>query len=332
MASLKLAPALACGNTCVLKPSEFSPLSALYLAKLFVKIGFPPGVVNIVNGEGKVAGARLSEHPDVAKISFTGSTLTGKQIMKAASSTMKKVSLETGGKSPVIVFDDADIPNALKWVFYGIYANQGQICTSTARIYIHENIYDDFVKRFIAYTKKHAIVGDQFDEATFIGPLISKNQFDRVLNYVQVAKDEGATLINGGDVFPGRPNGKGYFVQPTLFGDAKPSMRIAQEEIFGPFGVFFKFSNTEDVIKIANDTRYGLASALFTKDVTRAVRVSQKLQSGMVWINSNNNSDYRMPFGGIKESGIGRECGESALEDNTILKTIYLNLEMTNDE
>ncbi|CAK7200661.1 mitochondrial aldehyde dehydrogenase [Sporothrix eucalyptigena] len=332
MVSLKLGPALACGNTCILKPSEFSPLSALYLANLFVKAGFPPGVVNIVNGDGREAGAALSEHPDVAKISFTGSTATGKLIMKAGSATMKRVSLETGGKSPVIVFDDADIPNALKWVYYGIYANQGQICTSTARIYIHEKIYDDFVKRFVAYTKKHAIVGDQFKEETFVGPLISKAQFDRVLNYVQIAKDEGATLISGGGVFADRPGGKGYFVQPTLFGDAKPEMRISKEEIFGPFGVFFKFSNTDEVIKIANDTKYGLSSAVFTKDVVRAIRVSQRLQSGMVWINSSNNSDYRVPFGGIKESGIGRECGESALEENSILKTIYLNLEMTNDE
>lgn len=332
MASFKLAPAIACGNTSILKPSEFTPLSALYLADLCVKAGIPPGVVNIVNGYGKEAGAALSEHPVVAKISFTGSTVVGKQIMKAASATMKRVALETGGKSPVIVFEDADIPNAIKWVYYGIYANQGQICTSTARIYIHEKIYDEFVKRFIAYTDKKAIVGDQFNEKTFIGPLVNKAQFERVLNYVQVAKDEGATLIKGGGIYPDRPNGKGYFVQPTLFGDATPDMRISKEEIFGPFGVFYKFNNQEDVIRLANDTTYGLSSALFTKDVTRAIRVSEKLESGMVWINSSNNSDYRMPFGGVKQSGIGHEGGQSALDENSILKTVYLNLNMATED
>ncbi|KAJ5721196.1 uncharacterized protein N7483_009130 [Penicillium malachiteum] len=332
MVSLKLGPALACGNTCVLKPSEFSPLSALYLGNLFVKAGFPPGVVNIVNGEGREAGARLSEHPDVSKISFTGSTATGKQIMKAAAPTMKRVALETGGKSPVIVYDDADIPNALKWVYYGIYANQGQICTSTARIYIHEKIYDEFLKRFLAYTEKHAIVGDQFKEETFIGPLVSKTQFQRVLDYIKIGQQEGATLIKGGGIFPERPGGKGFFVQPTVFGNVTHDMRIATEEIFGPVGAFFKFSDSEDIIKIANNTRYGLSSAIFTKDMTRAIKVSEKLASGMVWINSSNNSDYPVPFGGVKESGIGQEGGEAALDENSVLKTIYLNLELTNDE
>lgn len=332
MVSLKLGPALACGNTCVLKPSEFSPLSALYLANLFVRAGFPPGVVNIVNGEGGEAGARLSEHPDVAKISFTGSTATGKLIMKAAAPTMKRVALETGGKSPVIVYDDADIPNALKWVYYGIYANQGQICTSTARIYIHEKIYDEFLRRFLAYTEKHAIVGDQFKEETFIGPLVNKAQFQRVLDYIKIGQQEGATLIKGGGILPERPGDRGFFIQPTIFGNVTPRMRIATEEIFGPVGAFFKFSDSDDIVRIANDTRYGLSSALFTKDVIRAIKVSEKLESGMVWINSSNNSDYRVPFGGVKESGIGRECGEAALDENSVLKTVYLNLQLTNDE
>ena len=332
MIALKLAPTIACGNTSVLKPSEFTPLSALYFADLVIKAGIPAGVVNIVNGYGKEAGVRLSEHPDVNKIGFTGSTVTGKIIMKAASATMKRVSLETGGKSPLIVFDDADIPNAIKWAHYGVYANQGQICTSTARIFVHENIYDDFVKRFLAYTKKNAIVGDPFNEKTWVGPLVSKQQFERVLSYVKVAQEEGATLVNGGGVYPDRPNGKGYFVQPTLFGDATPDMRISKEEIFGPFAVFTKFSNQEDVIRLANDTEYGLSAALFTNDVRRAIRVSEKLESGTVWINSSNNSDPRVPFGGYKQSGLGRESGYSGMEEYSQLKSVYLNLEFANDE
>ncbi|KAI5460618.1 aldehyde dehydrogenase domain-containing protein [Mariannaea sp. PMI_226] len=332
MVALKLAPAIACGNTSVIKPSEFTPLSVLYFAELVIKAGIPAGVVNIVNGYGKTAGVRLSEHPDVNKIGFTGSTATGKLIMKAASFTMKRVSLETGGKSPLIVFDDADIPNALKWTHYGVYANQGQICTSTARIYVHEKIYDEFVKRFLDYTEKHAIVGDPFSQTTWVGPLVSKQQFDRVLSYVKIAKEEGATLVNGGGVYPNRPNNKGYFVQPTLFGNATPNMRISKEEIFGPFAVFTKFSSQEDVIALANDTDYGLSAAVFTNDVTRAIRVSEKLEAGMVWINSSNNSDPRLPFGGFKQSGLGREAGYSALDEYTQLKTVYLNLEFANDE
>ena len=328
MAAFKLAPALACGNTCVLKPSEFTPLSVLYLADLIAKVGFPPGVVNIVNGHGREAGAALAEHPDVDKISFTGSTATGKQILKLAAGSMKAVTLETGGKSPLIVFEDADLKNAIKWAHYGVYANAGQICTSTARIYIHEKIYDEFLKLFVAYAETNAIVGDPFEESSWVGPVVSKAQFDRILSYIDIAKEEGATLIKGGKIDAGRPLGKGYYIEPTVFGDAKPSMRISKEEIFGPFAVFSRFSSQEDVIKQANDTVYGLSAALFTKDITRAIRVSEQLQAGTVWINSSNNSDPRVPFGGFKQSGIGHESGQIGLESYSTLKAVYINLEM----
>ena len=329
--AFKLAPALACGNTCVLKPSEFTPLSILYIANFFVKLGFPPGVINIVNGFGREAGAALAQHPDVDKISFTGSTVTGKQIMKLASGTMKTVSLETGGKSPLIVFDDADLLNAVKWTHYGVYANAGQICTSTARIYIHEKIYEDFLRMFVEYTQKNARVGDPFAETSWVGPVASRAQFDKILSYIEIAKDEGATLIRGGNIASNRPDGKGYFIEPTLFADATPSMRISREEIFGPFAVFAKFSSQQDVVRLANDTEYGLSAALFTKDITRAVRVSQQLQAGTVWINSSNTSDPRVPFGGFKQSGIGHENGQIGLESYSTLKAVYVNLEMATE-
>lgn len=254
MASWKLAPAIACGNTSILKASEFTPLSVLHFGEMVVKAGLPPGVVNILNGYGKEAGAALAEHPGIDKIGFTGSTVVGRQIMKAAASTMKKVALETGGESPLIVFDDADLPNAVRWAHYGVYGNNGQICTSTARIYVHENIYDDFMERFLAYTKKHTIVGDPFAKDSWVGPLVSKSQFDRVLSYIQIAKEEGASLVRGGQVFPDRPNGKAYYIGPTVFADATPSMRLSKEEIFGPFAVFSKFSSQDDVVRLANDT------------------------------------------------------------------------------
>lgn len=299
--------------------------------KFFIQLGFPPGVVNVVNGFGKEAGAAIARHPDVDKISFTGSTVTGRQIMKLASGTMKSVTLETGGKSPLIVFDDADLLNAVKWTHYGVYANAGQICTSTARIYIHENIYDKFVKMFLEYTQKNARVGDPFSKSSWVGPVASKAQFDRILSYIQVAKDDGATLIRGGRIAPDRPDDKGYFIEPTVFADATPSMRISREEIFGPFAVFAKFSSQEEVVRLANDTEYGLSAALFTKDITRAIRVSEELQAGTVWINSSNTSDPRIPFGGFKQSGIGHENGQIGLESYSTLKAVYVNLEMATE-
>lgn len=332
MASWKLGPCLACGNTSVLKPAEQTPLSVLYFANLVVKAGFPPGVINILNGYGRETGSALIQHPGVDKVAFTGSTATGKAIMRSAASTMKNITLETGGKSPVIVFEDAGLKNAVKWTHYGIMGNMGQICTATSRIFVHERIYDEFVKLFLAYIKKTSILGDPFDEQSWHGPQVSKAHYDKILAYAQSARDDGATILTGGRAPADKPQGKGYYIEPTLVGDVTPSMKVYREEIFGPFGVISKFSSEDDVVRMANDTEYGLAAALFTADITRANRVSRVLQAGNVWINANNNSDLRVPFGGMKQSGIGRELGEAGLEAYSTIKAVHLNLVHANPD
>ncbi|KIY02262.1 uncharacterized protein Z520_02400 [Fonsecaea multimorphosa CBS 102226] len=332
MAAWKLGPCLACGNTTILKPAEQTPLSALYLANLIVKAGFPPGVVNILNGLGRETGSAIVEHAGIDKIAFTGSTLTGKAIMKSAAATMKNITLETGGKSPLIIFDDADLKNAVKWTHFGIMANMGQICTATSRVFVHEKIHDKFLKLFAAYTDKISIVGDPFDQKTWHGPQVSKAQYDKILSYVQSAKDEGAVIVKGGQTASNRPNGKGFYIEPTVVSGVSPSMRVYKEEIFGPFVTFTTFTDEKEVLNLANDTTYGLGSAVFTNDVTRAIRVAGELQAGMVWINSSNNSDLRVPFGGVKQSGIGRELGQAGLEAYSVLKAVHLNLVFANPD
>jgi aldehyde dehydrogenase (NAD+) len=329
MAAWKLGPCLACGNTSVLKSAEQTPLSVLYFANLITKAGFPPGVVNILTGTGSEAGSAIVNHPGVNKIAFTGSTATGKAIMRSAADTMKSITLETGGKSPVIVFEDAHLKNAVKWAHYGIMGNMGQICTATSRAYVHESIYDEFMKMFLEYTRKTSIVGDPFDEKTWHGPQVSEAQYNKILDYARSAVEEGGTILSGGKTFQGRPEGKGYYVEPTVVGNVTPNMKVYREEIFGPFLVVCKFSSEDDVVKSANASEYGLAAALFTTDITRAMRVSQQLEAGNVWINSNNNSDYRMPFGGVKQSGIGRELGQAGLEAYSTIKAVHLNLVMS---
>jgi aldehyde dehydrogenase (NAD+) len=326
MAAWKLGPCLACGNTSVLKPAEQTPLSILYFATLVAQAGFPPGVINILNGYGKETGAALVEHPGVDKIAFTGSTATGKAIMRVAANTMKKITLETGGKSPVIIFDDADLKNAIKWAHHGTMGNMGQVCTATSRMFIHESIYDKFLEAFVAYVQKISVVGDPFDEASWHGPQVSKEHYAKILDYAQSARDEGGKIIHGGRMASNKPGDKGYYIEPTIVVDVTPSMKVYREEIFGPFAVVSKFSSEEEVIEAANATEYGLAAALFTNDITRAVRVSQRLQAGNVWINSNNSSDYRVPFGGMKQSGIGRELGQAGLDAYSTIKAVHLNL------
>ncbi|GKZ20711.1 mitochondrial aldehyde dehydrogenase [Aspergillus brasiliensis] len=326
MAAWKLGPALACGNTVVLKPAEQTPLSVLYLANLIKEAGFPPGVVNILNGFGRVAGSALVTHPGVDKVAFTGSTLTGREVMKLAAVTLKNITLETGGKSPLVVFSDADLDQAAKWAHVGIMYNQGQVCTATSRILVHESVYDKFVALFKEVVASTSKVGDPFADDTFQGPQVTKAQYERVLSYIEAGKSEGATLVAGGEPFKNVGDGKGFFIAPTIFTNVKDNMRIYREEVFGPFVVISSFSEEDEAVRRANDTTYGLGAALFTKDIERAHRVASEIEAGMVWINSSNDSDFRVPFGGVKQSGIGRELGEAGLEAYSQVKAVHVNL------
>ncbi|EWC44651.1 aldehyde dehydrogenase [Drechslerella stenobrocha 248] len=322
MAAWKLGPALATGNVVIMKSAEQTPLSVLYLATLVKEAGFPPGVVNIISGYGKSAGAALVQHLGVDKVAFTGSTFTGKQIMKMASVNLKNITLETGGKSPNIIFEDAELDQAVKWTHSGIMGNMGQVCTATSRVYVQESIYDNFIEEFKKYVAEVNVVGDPFDETTYQGPQVSKVQHDKILGYIDAGLSEGARLVSGGK----RHGDKGYFIQPTIFADVKDHMTISREEIFGPFVCFSSFKTEEEVIARANDTAYGLGAALFTRDLERAHKVAAKLESGMVWINSSNDSHFGIPFGGVKQSGIGRELGEYGLQAYTQAKAVHVNL------
>ncbi|RAO67862.1 uncharacterized protein BHQ10_003874 [Talaromyces amestolkiae] len=330
MAAWKLGPALACGNTIVLKPAEQTPLSALVLAELIKEAGFPPGVVNVVNGYGREAGAALVEHPLVNKVAFTGSTATGRQIMKLASASLKNITLETGGKSPLIVFDDCDLEQAVKWSHGGIMSNQGQICTATSRIYVQKEIYEKFIEKFKEAVKSTSKVGNQWDENTFQGPQVTRAQYERILSYIDIGKSEGATVLTGGG--PYREEGastdfsKGFFIAPTVFTNVNDSMRIVKEEIFGPVVAIASFETEDEVIARANDTTYGLGASVFTRDIQRAHRVAAEIESGMVWINSSQDSDPRVPFGGVKQSGIGRELGEAGLDAYSQIKAVHVNM------
>lgn len=326
MAAWKLGPALSCGNTIVMKAAEQTPLSILYLATLIKEAGFPAGVVNIINGHGREAGSALVQHPNVDKVAFTGSTATGREIMKMAAGTLKNVTLETGGKSPLLVFEDADLEQAAKWAHIGIMSNQGQICTATSRILVHDSIYDKFVALFKEVVLTTSKVGDPFSDETFQGPQVTKAQYERVLSYIESGKSEGATLVTGGEPYKNVGDGKGFFIAPTVFSNVKDNMRIYREEIFGPFVVIASFGSEEEAVAKANDSTYGLGAALFTRDIERAHRVAAEIESGMVWINSSNDSDFRVPFGGVKQSGIGRELGEAGLEAYTQVKAIHVNM------
>jgi aldehyde dehydrogenase (NAD+) len=322
MLSWKLGPALATGNTIVMKTAEQTPLSALVLATLIKEASFPPGVVNIISGLGKVAGAAISSHMDIDKVAFTGSTPVGRQIMKAAaSSNLKKVTLELGGKSPNIVFNDADIKNAVSWANFGIFYNHGQSCCAGSRIYVQSGIYDTFIEQFKARTLANK-VGDPFAVDTFQGPQVSQLQYDRIMGYIQDGKKAGATVVTGGE----RHGKKGYFIQPTIFSDVTEDMKIVKEEIFGPVCTISKFETEEKVIQASNNSTFGLASAVHTTNLNTAIRVANSLRAGTVWVNQYNMTHHQLPFGGYKESGIGRELGEAALANYTETKTVSIRL------
>ncbi|KAJ5256770.1 hypothetical protein N7478_012874 [Penicillium angulare] len=322
MWSWKIGPAIAAGNTVILKSAEQTPLSALYAAKLTKEAGFPPGVINIISGFGRTAGAAISTHMDIDKIAFTGSTLIGRTILQAAAkSNLKKVTLELGGKSPNIVFDDADIDNAISWANFGIFYNHGQCCCAGSRLLVQEGIYDKFVARFRERAAQNKL-GNPFDEGTFQGPQVSQLQFDRIMEYINHGKKEGATVAYGGE----RHGDKGYFIQPTLFTDVTSDMKIAREEIFGPVITVQRFKDEAEAIKIGNASEYGLAAGVHTKNVNTAIRVSNALKAGTVWINNYNMINYQAPFGGFKSSGVGRELGSYALENYTQIKTVHYRL------
>ncbi len=327
MQAWKWGPALACGNALVLKPAEQTPLTALKVAELAQEVGFPDGVINVVPGFGPTAGAALASHMDVDKVAFTGETSTGKLVMTAAAqSNLKRVSLELGGKSPNIVFADADIDAAVEGAYFGLFFNQGQCCVAGSRLYVEEAVYDEFVEKMSKKAKGRRL-GDPFHPDTEQGPQVSKEQQDRVRGYIDAGKREGARLIVGGSDVPSSlaaAHANGYFVEPTVFTDVHDDMTIAKEEIFGPVMSILKFKDMAEVIERGNRTFYGLAAAVWTRDVKKAIRVSNALKAGTVWVNCYDVFDARAPFGGFKMSGIGRELGQYALQLYTEVKTVYM--------
>ena len=322
MAAWKLAPALAAGCTCVLKPAEQTPLTALEMAGWLEEIGFPPGVVNIVTGFGESAGAPLVAHPSVDKIAFTGSAAVGKTILRSAADSIKRVTLELGGKSPNIFFADADFEAAIDGALFGVFINQGEVCSAGSRILVEKSIYGKFVEALVAKTKTIKL-GAPLNRETKMGPVVSKEQLARVLEYQQIGKKE-ARLVAGG----GRPAGfaKGYYVEPTIFADVDNATRIAREEVFGPVAAVIPFEGEKEAVRIANDTPYGLAAAVWSRDIFRALRVVKAVRAGIVWVNHMQPTYVEAPWGGYKQSGFGRELGPWGIEEYLETKQVHINL------
>jgi len=320
----KVAPALACGNTVIIKPASQTPLTAIALAEIAAEIGVPPGVINVVTGPGSKVGQMIVEHPGIDKIAFTGDTSTGRGIMKGSADTLKRITLELGGKSPNIVFPDADIDSAIRGATTGIFYGKGEVCAAGSRLLVDKSIKSEFIDKVAARAKKMT-PGDPLDPKTRLGAISSKKQLDTDLRYIELAKKEGAQLVAGG----GRADigtGKGYFLQPTVFDGVTPEMTIAREEIFGPVLAAIEFGDVDEAIARANDSTYGLAAAVWTKDIKKAHYVARKLQAGTVWINTYNIYDTAAPFGGYKQSGFGREMSMHAIEHYTQVKSVWVDL------
>jgi aldehyde dehydrogenase (NAD+) len=323
LASWKLAPALACGNTVVLKPAEQTPLTALRFGELALEAGLPAGVLNIVTG-GPETGAALVQHPGVDKVAFTGSTSVGKEIMRNAAGSLKRVTLELGGKSPNIVFADSSIDSAVKGALNGIFYGKGEVCCAGSRLFVEKKVEDEFLTKLLDFSKKLKL-GDPLDPKTRLGAIVSEKQMNTVLGYIEAGKAEGAKLLSGGK--RASVNGDhGYFIEPTIFGGVKNDMKIAQEEIFGPVLATLSFDDIDEVAELANKNVYGLAAAIWTNDIRKAHQLSRRLKAGTVWINTYGVMDAALPFGGYKQSGFGRELGMHAIEHYTELKTVWMNL------
>ncbi|ABV86335.1 betaine-aldehyde dehydrogenase [Shewanella pealeana] len=326
IACWKSAPALACGNVMIFKPSEETPLGALKLAEIFTQAGVPDGVFNVVQGDGRV-GAWLTNNDKIAKVSFTGEVGTGKKVMAAAASSLKEVTMELGGKSPLIIFNDADIDNAVSAAMLGNFYTQGEICTNATRVFVQQDIYPQFIEKLVNRTQNNIVCGDPMDPATNFGALISKAHQDKVLSYIEIGKKEGAELLIGGHALTPENSPNGYFVAPTVFGNCTDEMTLSKEEIFGPVMSVLPFSDEQEVVRRANDTRLGLAAGVFTQDITRAHRVIHQMQAGICWINAYGASPAEMPVGGYKMSGIGRENGSETLKAYTQIKAVYVGMQ-----
>ncbi len=325
MCGYKLGPALAAGNTVVLKPAEQTPLSALRLMQVIAEVGFPPGVVNVITGFGPTAGAPLAAHPDVDKVTFTGETDTGRKIMNAAGTNMKRLSLELGGKSPSLVFDDADLDAAVEGTFGAVFFNQGQCCIAGARVYVQDSVYDAFLAKLTARVKQVKL-GNGLDPSTTMGPLVSADQRDRVLSLINSGLQQGATLTLGGGEVRDPALAEGFFVQPTILTDVAPGMRVMREEIFGPVALVSRFHTEDEAVQAANDTSFGLASGVWTRDIKRGHRVAGRIKAGVVWVNTYGWFDVAVPYGGFKMSGFGKELGREALDAYLQTKTVWVDL------